>query len=203
MANSKGVTGRKACTMIRAAFCLALFTYLCCSKVTYCGINFLCIFWTRFQACLQQMPLFLFRLSKKVNCLVPRRLSFDENVRAKEGGKETMACRRYPSHGPLRFIMITSHSFRALLCHVKKRSAWGGGWKVNIIVAVEWTTKAFEKKKNPEKKFRLGWESNPDLYIGWTQCSIYWANQASWRANRFDRVAMVREKSSKNENFSR
>ena len=94
MANSKGVTGRKACTMIRAAFCLALFTYLCCSKVTYCGINFLCIFWTRFQACLQQMPLFLFRLSKKVN----------------------------------------------------------------IIVAVEWTTKAFEKK-NPEKKFRLGWES--------------------------------------------
>ena len=83
MANSKGVTGRKACTMIRAAFCLAFFTYLCCSKVRYCGINFLCIFWTRFQACLQQMPLFLFRLSKKVN----------------------------------------------------------------IIVAVEWTTKAFEKKK--------------------------------------------------------
>ena len=138
MANSKGVTGRKACTMIRAAFCLAFFTYLCCSKVTYCGINFLCIFWTRFQACLQQMPLFLFRLSKKVN----------------------------------------------------------------IIVTVEWTTKAFEKK-NPEKKFRLGWESNPDLYIGRTQCSIHWANQASWRANRCDRVAMVREKSRKNENYGK
>ena len=99
----------------------------------------LCIFWTRFQVCLQQTSVFLIRLSKKVN----------------------------------------------------------------IIVTVEWTTKAFEKKKNPEKKFRLGWESNPDLYIGWTQCSIYWANQASWRANRCDRVAMVREKSSKNENFSR
>ena len=25
-------------------------------------------------------------------CLVPRRLSFDENVRAKEGGKETAVC---------------------------------------------------------------------------------------------------------------
>ena len=59
------------------------------------------------------------------------------------------------------------------------------------------------KKKNPENKFRLNWESNPDLYIGRTQCSIHWANQASWRANPCDRVAMVREKSRKNENFSR
>ena len=38
-------------------------------------------------------------------CLVPRRLSLDENVRAKEGGKETtgetrFACRLYPSHVP-------------------------------------------------------------------------------------------------------
>ena len=89
MANSKGVTGRKACTIIRAAFCLAFFTYLCCSKVTCWGINFLCIFWTRFQACQQQMSVFL-RLSKKVN----------------------------------------------------------------IIVAVEWTTKVFEKKK-PEKNSGL------------------------------------------------
>ena len=70
MANSKGVTGRKACTMIRAAFCLAFFTYLCCSKVTCWGINFLCIFWTRFQACLQRMSVFLIRLSKKVNILI-------------------------------------------------------------------------------------------------------------------------------------
>ena len=30
--------------------------------------------------------------------------------------------RLYPSHGPLRFIMITSHSFRALLCHVKNEA---------------------------------------------------------------------------------
>ena len=137
MANSKGVTGRKACIMIRAAFCLALFTYLCCSKVTYCGINFLCIFWTRFQACLQQMPLFLFRLSKKVN----------------------------------------------------------------FIVTVEWTTKVWKKKEITWKKFRLDWESNPDLSIGWTQCSIHWANQASWRANRCDRVATVREKSGKTKIF--
>ena len=47
-------------------------------------------------------------------CLVPRRLSFDENVRAKEGGKE------YPSHDPLWFI--TSHSFRARLCHAKNEA---------------------------------------------------------------------------------
>ena len=51
-------------------------------------------------------------------CLVPRRLSFDENVRAKEGGKE--ACSLYPSHGPLRFI--TSHSFRARLFHAKNEA---------------------------------------------------------------------------------
>ena len=47
------------------------------------------------------------------HCLVPRRLSFDENVRAKAGGK-------VPFHGPLRFI--TSHSFRARLCHAKNEA---------------------------------------------------------------------------------
>ena len=58
-------------------------------------------------------------------CLVPRRLSLDENVRAKEGGKETTGeWRLYPSHGHLRFI--TSHSRFALAS--SKRSAWGGGW---------------------------------------------------------------------------
>ena len=51
----------------------------------------------------------------KMALMLPRNqtsLSLDENVRAKEGGKETtgqtrFACRLYPSHGPLRFI--TSH----------------------------------------------------------------------------------------------
>ena len=65
---------------------------------------------------------FVAKLAKVTDCLVPRRLSFDEKVCAKEGGKETtgetrFACRLYPSHGPLRFI--TSHSFRARLCHAK------------------------------------------------------------------------------------
>ena len=51
-------------------------------------------------------------------------LFVDENVRAREGGKETtgFACRLCPSHGPLRFI--TSRS--PLPC--EKRSTWGGGW---------------------------------------------------------------------------
>ena len=58
-------------------------------------------------------------------CLVPRRLSFDENVRAKEGGKETtgetrFACRLYPSLGPL--WLIASHSFRARLYHAKNEA---------------------------------------------------------------------------------
>ena len=58
-------------------------------------------------------------LTEFTDCLVPRRLSFDKNVRAKEGGKETtgFACLPYPSHGPLRFI--TSHSFCACLYHAK------------------------------------------------------------------------------------
>ena len=47
------------------------------------------------------------------------------DVRAKEGGKETtgetcFACRLYPSHGPLR--CISSHSFRARLCHAKNEA---------------------------------------------------------------------------------
>ena len=59
-------------------------------------------------------------LIRTAGCLVPRLLSFDENVRAKEGGKETtgFACRLYPSHGPLRFI--TSHSRFALASAKRK-----------------------------------------------------------------------------------
>ena len=47
-------------------------------------------------------------------------LSLDENMRAKEGGKETtgFACRLSPSHGPLRFI--TSHSRFALASTMRK-----------------------------------------------------------------------------------
>ena len=50
--------------------------------------------------------------------LVPRRLSLDENLHAKEGGKEktasplNFASLLYPSRGPLRFF--TSHSRFAL-----------------------------------------------------------------------------------------
>ena len=49
--------------------------------------------------------------------LVPRSLSLDENLRAKEGGKEQRGETRfasllYPSHGPLRFVL--SHSRFAL-----------------------------------------------------------------------------------------
>ena len=60
------------------------------------------------------------RLIRTPRCLVPRRLSFDENVRAKEGGKEKtgFACRLYPSHGPLQFI--TSHSRFALASAKRK-----------------------------------------------------------------------------------
>ena len=60
------------------------------------------------------------RLIRTPRCLLPRPLSFDENVRAKEGGKETMgfARRLYPSHGPLRFI--TSHSRFALASSKRK-----------------------------------------------------------------------------------
>ena len=56
-------------------------------------------------------------LLKKVKpFLVPRRLSFDENVRAKEGGKEKSLAVHHQS--------LVSRS--SLLC--EKRSAWGGGW---------------------------------------------------------------------------
>ena len=52
-------------------------------------------------------------------CLVPRRLSFDENVRAKEGRKETTGvCRLYPSHSPLWFITTLS---RFALASVKRK----------------------------------------------------------------------------------
>ena len=43
------------------------------------------------------------------HCLEPRRLSLDENVRTKEGGKEEtdIASLLSPSHGPLCYV--TSH----------------------------------------------------------------------------------------------
>ena len=44
-------------------------------------------------------------------CLVPRRLSFDENVRAKEGGKDNFPWSLAVHHQSL--------GFRARLCHAK------------------------------------------------------------------------------------
>ena len=75
------------------------------------------------------------RLAVGVDCLVPRRLSLDENVRAKEGGKETtgetcFACSLYPSHGPLR--CITSHSRFALASTMQKTKRLRGGWGVGV-----------------------------------------------------------------------
>ena len=55
------------------------------------------------------------------NCLVPRRLSRCARKGRREGDNgRDFACRLYPSHGPLRFI--TSHSFRARLCHAKNEA---------------------------------------------------------------------------------
>ena len=52
-----------------------------------------------------------------LSCLVPRRLSLDKNVGAKEGGKEStgetwLRLRLYPSHGPLRFITSRSSTLQ-------------------------------------------------------------------------------------------
>ena len=87
-------------------------------------------------ACVDVLLRCLIRLNP---CVVPRRLSFDENVCSKEGGKETtgFACRLYPSHGPLRFI--TSHSRFALasamreMKRLKRRLAqtYNGGHNCN------------------------------------------------------------------------
>ena len=71
--------------------------------------------------------------------LVPRRLSFDENVRAKEGGKETIV-----SRSPL---------------PCEKRSAWGGGcfrpwlWKMRIISQIKhWIWQKRIKTKTQARK---------------------------------------------------
>ena len=40
--------------------------------------------------------------------------------RRQRARRRRFACRLYPSHGPLRFI--TSHSFRARLCHAKNEA---------------------------------------------------------------------------------
>ena len=53
-------------------------------------------------------------------CLVPRRLSLDENVRAKEGGKETSA--------PFPWFFAAHHqSLASTINRLEKRSVWGGG----------------------------------------------------------------------------
>ena len=55
--------------------------------------------------------------------LVPRRLSLDENVRAKEGGKETTSV-------PLPWSLTVRVSRSPLRC--EKRSTWGGGWVLGL-----------------------------------------------------------------------
>ena len=84
------------------------------------------------------------RLIRTPRCLLPRPLSFDENVRAKEGGKETMgfARRLYPPHGPLRFI--TSHSRFALASSKRKTKRLRRRLDTSLLRAVyfvPWKTK--------------------------------------------------------------
>ena len=55
------------------------------------------------------------------DCLVPRLLSLDENVRAKEGGKETT-----PAVCTLPMVPCGSSPVAPLPW--EKQSAWGGGW---------------------------------------------------------------------------
>ena len=60
------------------------------------------------------------------SCLVPRRLSLDENVRAKEGAKETTGSAVYTlPMVPCGSSPVTRVSCLPLLW--EKRSAWGGG----------------------------------------------------------------------------
>ena len=49
---------------------------------------------------------------------MPRKRLFCQENDTRSGRR--FACRLYPSHGPLRFI--TSHSFRARLCHAKNEA---------------------------------------------------------------------------------
>ena len=63
---------------------------------------------------------------QKVTCLVPRCLSFDENMRAKEGGKETTGetALRLPSV-PFPWSLAVHHqslAFRARFCQAKNEA---------------------------------------------------------------------------------
>ena len=68
------------------------------------------------------------------SCLVPRRLSFDENVRAKEGGKEDngrdFKARLRPPSLPFPWSLVVHH--QSLVSRSppprEKLSARGGGW---------------------------------------------------------------------------
>ena len=72
-------------------------------------------------------------------CLVPRRLSFDENVRAKEGGKETTGkALRLPPYTLLKVPCGSSPVTRVSRSPLpwEKRSAWGGGCIPPIFASV-------------------------------------------------------------------
>ena len=60
-----------------------------------------------------------------LRCLVPRRLSFDENVRAKEGGKETTGETTSPAVCTFPWSLTVHHqslAFRALFCRAKNEA---------------------------------------------------------------------------------
>ena len=81
------------------------------------------------------------RRTEPFTCLVPRRLSFDENVRAKEGGK-------VPSV-PFPWSLAVHHqsfvSRSPLPC--EKRSAWGGGWPFIIFKDLIFVFKTFSRSE--------------------------------------------------------
>ena len=67
--------------------------------------------------------------------------------RARSGRR--FACRLYPSHGPLRFI--TSHSFRARLCHAKNEAPEEEAGKEQRA-----STNKYRKGQNNEISMKVG-----------------------------------------------
>ena len=109
------------------------------------------------------------RLIRTPRCLIPRRLSFDENVRAKEGRKETtgFACRLCPSHSPLRFI--TSHSRFALASAKRKTKRLRRRLDTSLLRAV-----CFVPRKRKPLRFLL---FQPALKYGRTTDTYFLRNQ--------------------------
>ena len=126
--------------------------------------------------------IFLKIMYNKTLLLLPRsqtsllmKMCAQRKARRRQRVRRRFASRLYPSHGPLRFI--TSHSFRARLCHAKNEAPEEEAVIISFGFCDVWNNQGLSKFYQPQPSAYLITLTLTIPDITKTSCNIVYNNQ--------------------------